>query len=214
MTAPFDKDFWNQHWASAPQHAPGAMATNPPNPHLLRETAELVPGTALDAGCGAGAESIALAAAGWDVTGVDISDLALHHARERAENAGVAAHTAWLVADLVTWHPDTIFDLVMSHYAHPAMPQLDFYTRIAAWVKPGGTLLIVGHLHLHDDHDASHETHHHPDEVAVTAEAIVQRLPQPEWQIVTADEPSRQLQGRNGQTVTLHDVVVRATRRA
>ncbi|MEK8108388.1 hypothetical protein NKG94_32145 [Micromonospora sp. M12] len=27
------------------------------------------------------------------------------------------------------------------------MPQLAFYDRISGWVAPGGTLLIVGHLH-------------------------------------------------------------------
>ena len=51
----------------------------------------------------------------------------------------------WVEADLGVWDPGTRFDLVTTHYAHPAMPQLDFYERIAGWVAPGGTLLVVGH---------------------------------------------------------------------
>ena len=45
---------------------------------------ELTPGTALDAGCGAGAEAIWLAAAGWQVTAADISSQSLARAAERA----------------------------------------------------------------------------------------------------------------------------------
>ena len=48
----------------------------------------------------------------------------------------------WVRADLSVWEPESTYDLVTTHYAHPAMPQLDFYDRIASWVTPGGTLLI------------------------------------------------------------------------
>ena len=60
----------------------------------------------------------------------------------------------WVQADLSTWNPDARYDLVTTHYAHPAMPQLEFYDRIASWVAPGGTLLIAGHLY----HDAAEAT--------------------------------------------------------
>jgi hypothetical protein len=49
----------------------------------------------------------------------------------------------WVEADLSTWQPDARYDLVTTHYAHPAMPQLD-------WDAPAGTLLIVDHLHNQD----------------------------------------------------------------
>jgi hypothetical protein len=53
----------------------------------------------------------------------------------------------WVEADLSVWSPGARFDLVATHYAHPAMPQLEFYDRIAGRVAPGVTLLIVGRLH-------------------------------------------------------------------
>ncbi|MFC0624445.1 class I SAM-dependent methyltransferase [Kribbella deserti] len=341
------------------------MSTNPPNPYLAREISRIEPGTALDAGCGAGAEAIWLAAHGWQVTAADISAEALTQATTRAaalsqattraalpdhfdpavgsaappdslavtvapatgartsaggvatpggdagpggrgtsgggagvggvvvtEVPGHSAHRSrevaaavsgddqkaawdgsgtveWVEADLSVWEPGRQFDLVTTHYAHPAMPQLEFYDRIAEWVAPGGTLLIVGHLHTgsadasrhhgrpdsdhhtrshahHDHHD--HHDHHghvhgggrhthgagghgsgrhghgdrgsdghghaegqgHVGEVAVTAAAVVARLDEAEWEVLTAAEEQRTLAGHGG---VLHDVVVRASRR-
>jgi len=55
----------------------------------LLQNMRLRPGGALlDLGCGAGRHAIALAKRGLRVTGVDISDPMLRHARERAEAAG------------------------------------------------------------------------------------------------------------------------------
>ncbi|WP_370121768.1 class I SAM-dependent methyltransferase [Arthrobacter sp. MW3 TE3886] len=111
-----------------------------PNPHLVRETGGLAPGTALDAGCGTGAEATWLAARGWQVTGADISGAALAQAAERAEGQSAPGRVTWVEADLTSWAPGGRFDLVTTHYAHPAMPQLAFYERISHWVAPGGML--------------------------------------------------------------------------
>ncbi len=46
-------------------------------------------GRALDLGCGTGVWSVRLAQRGWEVTGVDIVQKAVHAARERARRAGV-----------------------------------------------------------------------------------------------------------------------------
>ena len=209
----FDKDYWEQHWQGRPGGA-GSMGTNPPNPYLDREVIGLVPGTALDAGCGAGAEAIWLASHGWQVTAADISSEALARAADRAATSGVAERVQWVEADLSVWNPGTQFDLVTTHYAHPEIPQLEFYDRIAAWVAPRGTLLIVGHLHTHsgpgDDHGHGHQP---PAEASATAAAVAARLDDTDWEIVTAEEPHRTLSGDGGREVTLQDVVVRATRR-
>jgi SAM-dependent methyltransferase len=186
------------------------MGSSPPNPYLARETAGLAPGTALDAGCGAGAEAIWLASRGWDVTAADISSEALARAAGRAAANEPPEQVRWVEADLSTWRPDTRFDLVTTHYAHPAMPQLDFYDRIAEWVAPGGTLLIVGHLHTHA---STGHGHHPPAEASATSAAITARLDDKEWRVVTAEETLRTHTSHDGREVPLHDVVVRATRR-
>lgn len=218
MTQAFDKDYWESHWQQANGHPPGREIV--PNPYLAREISSLVPGTALDAGCGEGAEAIWLAAEGWQVTAADISAEALSRASEPATNRRAAPELVeWVEADLSVWDPGEKFDLVTTHYAHPAMPQLAFYERISGWVAPGGTLLIVGHLqtsetpgHGHGQEQQGHG-HHPPEEVSVTAASITERLDATQWDVVTADEHTRTLTNRAGRTVELHDVVVRATRR-
>ena len=116
-----------------------------------------------------------------------------------------------------------------THYAHPSMPQLDFYDRLSAWVAPGGSLLVVGHLqsghgtalpaataatapHGHADHGAQHD-HQPPAEASVTARSITERLDPATWDVVTAGEHTRTLDDAGGGHGILQDVVVRAVRR-
>ena len=217
MTHEFDRNYWDDVWAGGGgADRAASMAGSPPNPHLVREVDGLRPGTAIEAGCGAGAEAIWLAGQGWQVTAVDIAAGALEHAARRAAAAGVDERILWIREDLATWEPEGRFDLVTTHYAHPAIPQLDFYERIAGWVAPGGTLFIVGHLH-HDGHgNGGHGHGHHshpPAEASATAGAISHRLDPEKWEIVTAEEGSRDMPGPGGRGVTVHDVAVRVIRR-
>lgn len=230
MTHSFDKAYWEQHWQQAKGDRPGSMAGNPPNPYLAREIGALAPGTALDAGCGAGAEAIWLASHNWQVTAVDISADVLARAADRATASGLSRPVRWIEADLTSWQPGMLFDLVTTHYAHPAMPQLAFYRRVATWVAPRGTLLIVGHLRTQPtDHAQSQDHgdgqsqshgrnqgrgHHHPAEATAALADITAGLDTAEWEIVTAEENQRPVTGPAGQTVTLQDVIVRATRRS
>ncbi|MBA4021749.1 MAG: SAM-dependent methyltransferase [Gordonia sp.] len=214
MTHAFDKNYWDDVWQG---DRAAAMAAGEPNPHLVREIADLTAGTALEAGCGAGTEAIWLASRGWQVTAADIAADALARASERAAASGVSGQVHWVEADLSTWAPETYFDLVTTHYAHPAMPQLDFYDRIASWVAPGGTLFIVGHLH-HDNHGATGEHgygHEHPPaEASATAASITARLDPTVWEVATASESHRTMTGPDGRETPIHDVVVKAIRRA
>ncbi len=215
MTHSFDKEYWDQHWRPDGGEAPVSLGVSPPNPHLVREVSALAPGTALDAGCGVGTEAIWLAAQGWQVTAADIASEPLARAAEAAKARGLSDHVHWVEADLSSWVPGTQFDLVTTHYAHPAMPQLDFYDRVASWVAPGGTLLIVGHLHTHDTAHGDSAGHGQPPaEASATAAGIAARLDPQAWEIVTADELHRTAAEHGDHGIRLSDVVVRALRRS
>ena len=205
----FDKTYWDQHW-----HERAASSTSTtPHPYQAREIAGLTPGTALDAGCGTGAEAVELAALGWQVTAVDIASQPLEQAAHRASAAGVADRVELVEADLSTWVPDAPFDLVTSHYAHPSIPQLDFYSRLASWVGPGGTLLLVGHLHHGHEHAHHGDEDRPPASATATASAVVGLLDPGEWEVVTAEEHHRTVTANDGREVSLDDVVVAARRR-
>jgi 2-polyprenyl-3-methyl-5-hydroxy-6-metoxy-1,4-benzoquinol methylase len=203
----FDKHYWDQHWQHAHEAPSDVRKMGSPNPYLVDTASVLPPGTALDAGCGDGSEAIWLATNGWQVTAADVSAAALARAAERAAEADLVGSVTWIEADLTVWRPAQQFDFVTTNYAHPAMPQLDFYARIAEWVAPGGTLLIVGHLH----HSALEtEGQHPPATASVTLSDVTARLDKAEWEIGTAEENSRAIIGRE---LPLQDVVVRAVRR-
>ena len=61
-----------------------------PPPEVLAFVAEAKAGRALDLGCGYGRAAIYLAQHGWEVDGVDIVELAVEGARERAADMGVS----------------------------------------------------------------------------------------------------------------------------
>jgi SAM-dependent methyltransferase len=213
VTQEFDKEYWETHWQQANAH--GSEEGVFPNPHLARETGSLARGTALDAGCGEGAEAIWLATEGWEVSAVDISSEALAHAAERLRRFGLPSdHVQWIEADLSVWEPGTRFDLVTTQYAHPAMPQLEFYERISNWVAPQGTLLIIGHLEPQNVVGYGQASYAGKTPVEVTADAasISALFAGPKWDIITATEHSRTVTRGGGREAQLRDVAVRATR--
>lgn len=199
------------------------------SPSLVDEASDLPPGRALDAGCGTGADAVWLAARGWHVTAVDVSATALDRAREHARGAGqeTAERIDWVHADLTTWTPgERRFDFVASHYVHVPGPPEELFRRLASWVAPAGTLLVVGHDHAHDpghDHDGAPAPGHRPGPgdghrpaagSGVTAGQVTDGLGQDEWDVLVAG-PRTHTVGRPGAAdpVALHDTVVRARRR-
>ena len=200
----------------------GIRASGPSEP--ISRTPDRQPDSRHGARCrlceGGRKQSGLLATKAWHVTAAEISTEALSRASERAMGSCAAPERVqWIEADLSAWEPGKQFDLVTTHYAHPAMPQLAYYGRISGWVAPGGTLLIVGHRHTSETPGHGHSQEQRvpggnpPEEVSVTAASITKGLDATRWDIVTADEPIRTLTEGAGRTVQLNDVVVRATRR-
>ncbi|AOW92637.1 hypothetical protein BFN03_07880 [Rhodococcus sp. WMMA185] len=116
--------------------------TAAPDPLLLAHTAALMPGMALDLGCGAGGNALELVRRGWRVTGVDIAPNALASARASARARGLDLELA--LGDTASWRPSTRYDLVLSSYALPIDPaaQAATFATFAAALAPGGTLVL------------------------------------------------------------------------
>lgn len=204
--AEFDKEYWEDHWSPS---AAAAGQHFPVNPYLSAETMHLPVGTALDAGCGTGTEALWLAQQKWQVTGVDIATAALSTARARAAHASLAAPIEWVEADLSRWEPERRWDLVVTAYAHAHIGQLALYQRLASWVAPGGTVLIVGHLHVH--HHDNHSGQEHPDDATATLADVTSLFPRSEWRIDAAYENTRVVRPC-GHAIQLRDMIVRARR--
>lgn len=203
----FDKGYWEDHWTRTAADEGRGL---PVHPYLRPETASLPVGSALDAGCGIGTEALWLARHGWQVTGADISGTALAIARARTQDAGLSDRIEWIETDLTRWEPDRRWDLVVTSYAHADIGQLAFYRRIASWVAPGGTLLIVGHVH---DHATGADGHRHPDGATATLGDITGLFRDQGWRVGSAYENSRAVSA-NGRSVQLFDVILRLHRTA
>ncbi|MGA9833079.1 MAG: class I SAM-dependent methyltransferase [Trebonia sp.] len=207
----FDAAFWDARYSSA-----HALWSGNPNHHLVAEVggpAGLAPGTALDAGAGEGADAIWLAERGWQVTAVDISGVALGRAAEHAAKAGdeVVARIRLLREDLIKWTPPGhAYDLVTSQYIHlPGALRHTFFARLAAAVRDGGTLLIVGHHPM--DLDTTLQRPNHP-ELLFTGDELASEIGGDGWEIVTNVTAERATTDPDGRPVTAHDTVFRARR--
>jgi SAM-dependent methyltransferase len=99
---------------------------------------------ALDVGCGLGDNAEALAEAGYDTTGFDLSEKAVEWARQRFPGSSVRYTAADLFAPPTDWVD--AFDLVHECYTvqalHGDLREASF-AALARLVKPGGRLLVL-----------------------------------------------------------------------
>ena len=135
------RERWNRRWAGEER----VHASTAPSRFVVAEVADLPPGAALDLACGAGRNAIWLAEQGWRVTAVDFSGVALRMARSLEAERRVAVE--WVEADVLAWTPPPrAYDLVCVLYLQlPAGERRTALARAAAAVRPGGTLLVLGH---------------------------------------------------------------------
>jgi SAM-dependent methyltransferase len=203
----FTQEFWDNRYRSA-----GQLWSGQPNAQFAAHAADLEPGEALDAGCGEGADAIWLARRGWAVTAVDVSAVALERAAAAAgtAGAGVAERISWRREDLLTWVPEPDrYDLVSAQFMHfPRAELTAFHQRLAAAVRPGGTLLLIAH-HPDDLHAARNG---HPD-LFWYAEDIAASLEPGQWEVRVAEASGRSAIDHDGQPVTVRDTVLRVARR-
>ncbi len=131
-----DATQWDERYRAS---AGGVWATQPPA--VVREIAgALAPGSAIDVATGDGRTALWLAQRGWATTGIDFSSAGLALAAARPGGDAVA----WVRADVHEYEPAASVDLVVSCYLHLG-DNAAAIARIAEWVAPGGTLIVLGH---------------------------------------------------------------------
>jgi SAM-dependent methyltransferase len=204
----FDEQSWEERYRSRT-----SVWSGHPNPQLVAEAADLAAGAALDVGSGEGADSLWLAARGWQVTAVDFSTTALQRGAAQADvlGADVTGRIRWVHADLTTWAPaDGQFDLVSAQFMHlPAAARQALFARLSASVAPGGALLIVGHHP--SDLQTTIPRPPMPD-LFFTAEEVAESLDPGQWEVLVVDARPRPATDPEGQAITIHDTVLRARR--
>jgi SAM-dependent methyltransferase len=138
-----DRIRWDARWSDAASGEPGP-------PDALRDRDDLdalVPraGRALDVACGLGNVAVWLATRGLDVTGVDVSPVAIDAATRLAAACGVEARCRFEVVDLDQPRRGRApfdgapFDMIVCQRFHdPAL-----YPVLAASLAPGGLLVVT-----------------------------------------------------------------------
>jgi SAM-dependent methyltransferase len=193
---------WDQRYTELDQ-----VWSGQPNGALVAEVGSSPPGRALDVGCGEGADAVWLARRGWEVTALDVSEVALQRAEQAALAAGVAirwVHAGLLEADL----PSASFDLVSAQYpALLATPGHDAERALLSLVAPGGLLLVVHHAQS----DVRHAQSQGFDPRDYVAPGDVAALLDDSWTLEVHETRPRSVTGGAG-AHHREDVVVRARR--
>lgn len=111
-----------------------------PNLFVADRLKGATPGRGLDVASGEGRNAIWLASLGWQMTAVDFSEVATERGRSHSEAVD------FVVADVTTWMPDAVFDLVLMAYLHLTAPDFEELVRRSRdWLASGGELFLIGH---------------------------------------------------------------------
>jgi cyclopropane fatty-acyl-phospholipid synthase-like methyltransferase len=136
-------------WDDAYRRGPVPWDVGRPQPSIVRVVGSgEVTGRVLDVGCGSGEHALLAATIGLQVTGVDVSQIAIERARAKARQRGLIAE--FLVGDVLDLSSierldapfDTVIDVGCFHtFANADRP---LYARsLASVVEPGGVLHLM-----------------------------------------------------------------------
>lgn len=133
-----------------------------PPPELMEVAEAMLPGRALDLGCGYGRAAIYLAQRGWDVDGVDFVALAVEEARRRARAAGVQArfhHGSVTGLSFLQPPYDLAVDVGCGHNLGPDGWQA-YHAGLHRLLRPGGLFLLFSHVRREDEEAQGEGTPH------------------------------------------------------
>ncbi len=130
------------------QNTPWDTGITPPEIVALIEEEKLPAGRALDLGCGTGTNAIYLAKHGWQAVGVDFVARPVKKAKRKAQRAGVADRTNFLVGDVAHLEKlnlngpfDLIVDIGCGHTLD--LTQRTNYVKAAADLMRSGGVMMV-----------------------------------------------------------------------
>ncbi len=196
------QDHWDRRYRERDQVFSGRV-----NTRLAEIAGDLRPGTALDLGCGEGADAVWLATHGWWVVAVDVSTVALRRAARAAEAREVADRIDFQQHDLGRTFPQGSFDLVSAQFLHSTidLDRRGILRRAAGAVVPGGLLVIVDHGAAPPWADKHAHEHRFPPPEAVMADLD---LPEAAWERVRVGQVDRPATGPDGGAATLIDNLI------
>ncbi|HLS03805.1 MAG TPA: methyltransferase domain-containing protein [Actinomycetales bacterium] len=212
MTHPQTSDEWDERYLERER-----LWSGKPNAVLTQLAEKLgAGGTALDVGCGEGADALWLASRGWAVTGIDLSAVAIE--RARASGAVQNLNAKFYVTDAIDFAKAAPqpFDLVTAFFLHSRDEDQRAATMavLPTLVRPGGKLLVVSHAAM-----PPWSRHHHHDDGSprptfdITPESEIAALGLGEdWKIDVAEEIERPVTDPDGEGAHLRDAVVLARR--
>ena len=131
--------FWDGRY-----EAVDGLWSRAPNALLVEFAEALSPGRALDIGGGEGRNAIWLARQGWRVTALDVSEVALERATQRAAKEGVELEC--VVGDWREYEaPPSSLDLAVISFMHPRPAErATMFESVRQALVPGGHLFTVG----------------------------------------------------------------------
>ncbi len=125
--------FWDERYRgeeAVPERGPATFLVE--HRHLLPPQ-----GRALDVAMGTGRNALYLASLGYEVTGIDVSGVAVERCRQEAARRGLRIEA--VQADLESYElPRAAYDIVIDFY----YLQRDLAPALAAALRPGGVLMF------------------------------------------------------------------------
>jgi ubiquinone/menaquinone biosynthesis C-methylase UbiE len=179
-----DAEAWDQRYASSTSTGPTG-----PDSVVAAELADLAAGHAIDLASGSGRHAIWLAAQGWRVTAVDFSAVALGQAARVARRAGVEDSIHFVLEDVLTIEPRSVFDCALLSYLQVTQVSRRAAVRAAfRALRPGGTFMLIAH----DSTNLLEGTGGPQDpDVLYAAEEVLRDLAGERFDVVRAERVSR-----------------------